>query len=83
MDKHVRISFEIKASPAAGRDAWLAATRELRAHGVLDACRRHSIVDPGHTHGREWLYADSHVDPQREMMARNLMKVRRLPCDRE
>lgn len=83
MEKHVRIILEIKAPPAAGRDAWLGAARELRAHGVLDAGHCHSIVDPGHTHGREWLHADPPADPQREMMARNLMKVRPLPCDRE
>jgi hypothetical protein len=83
MDKQVMIVLEIKAPPAAGRDAWLAAARELRAHGVLDARYSHSIVDPGHKHGREWLFADPRVDPQREMMARNLMKVRPLPCDRE
>jgi hypothetical protein len=62
MDKHVKVTLEIKAPSTVGLAAWIAAARELRMHGKQP-------VQP--------------VDGHAQMMARNLMIVRALPCERE
>jgi hypothetical protein len=51
---------------------------------VSDPGHAHTINDPGHSHDIIMpTNGQAIVDPHLEMMARNLMTVRALPCSRE
>ncbi|MFP3549724.1 hypothetical protein SB861_03280 [Paraburkholderia sp. SIMBA_049] len=87
MNDNVKITLLIKAPPEVGREAMFAAIRKLREGGRqpmrIDPGQCHTISDPGHCHGMVPAPADLTAEAHRQMMARNLMTVRPLPCEQE
>jgi hypothetical protein len=87
MNDNVKITLSIKAPPDVGREAMFAAIRKLRERGHhpthIDPGHCHTISDPGHSHGIVPAPANLIAEAHRQMMARNLMTVRPLPCEQE